>query len=111
MSDIGGTIRNSSSRIFETLQAETRKTKHNGKSVHKTFTDRQNLRQCIAHMAMGEEWAAVEVEDGAVLGTRQVRAGDALRDLLEYAQVHEECRFSHQCSWSQGILATFCPGC
>lgn len=79
---MGGTIKNSSSRIYETLQATTRKVKHNGKSVHKTFTNRQNLQQSVAHMAMGEEWDAVEVKDGLVVGLRRVRAGDALIKLL-----------------------------
>lgn len=79
---MGGSVRNSSSRIFETLQAETRKTKQNGRSVHKIFTNQQNLRQCISHMAMGEPWDAVEVKNGMVVGVRRVRAGKALIEML-----------------------------
>lgn len=36
----------------------------------------------MAHMAMGEEWEAVEVKDGEVVAIHRVKAGEALRDLL-----------------------------
>lgn len=82
VADLGGSIRNSSSRIYETLQAESRKVKHNGRGIHKILTRRANMRQSIAHMAMGEPWEAVEVKNGVVVGVREVRAGCALIDLL-----------------------------
>lgn len=91
MTAIGGGAENSSSRGLEAAHQGAKGMNTNGKEPHKQFTNRQNLRSAMTHMASGESWSAVVLDEGGkyVVSYEIVTAG---RKLIELIRSHRRYR-------------------
>eukprot|EP00952_Eustigmatos_sp_NYUAD-ZCMA_P014029 55111-Eustigmatos_ZCMA.PRE.1 len=81
----GGGADNGSTRPFEPAHQFPKKLTHNGKQVHLQFTYQQNLRAAMTHLATGEPWEPVDIDDGTemVVDYKTVQAGQVLIDLIK----------------------------